>query len=347
MKVLFVASGNSRFYDIAPFIKSQGEALLEEGVEVSYFSVRGKGAMHYIHNALQLRKFLKKNDFDLIHAHYSLCGWVAVLAWPGLPVVLSLMGDDARGSFISREQRSFRSRLLLLLTRSVQPFVDAIIYKAPNMLGAIHRRKIAYLVPNGVRLDQFQLMGEENRRSLGMRPDKKYVLFLGNPKDLNKNIALVRQAIGLLNRPDVELVNIFDADHDTVVKYMNAADVFTLCSFSEGSPNVVKEAMTCNCPVVATDVGDVAWVLGDTPGCFVSDHNPENFARQLSGALAFSESAGRTQGRKRILELGLDSVSIAQKLNGIYRDTLGGPPGNRVRAGTTAPQIGGQLQAVD
>ena len=75
----------------------------------------------------------------------------------------------------------------------------------------------------------------------------------------------------------------------------------------EGSPNLVKEAMACNCPVVATDVGDIKWLFGDEPGYFISDFTSEDFSRKIKRALDFSITTGRTRGRERILELGLDS----------------------------------------
>jgi glycosyltransferase involved in cell wall biosynthesis len=44
---------------------------------------------------------------------------------------------------------------------------------------------------------------------------------------------------------------------DTPQKILNAFDVFVLTSETEGSPNVVYEALACGVPVVATDVGDL------------------------------------------------------------------------------------------
>src|SRR5207248_489562 len=45
---------------------------------------------------------------------------------------------------------------------------------------------------------------------------------------------------------------------ELIPSYLNAADCLALASLREGSPNVVKESLACNLPVVATDVGDVA-----------------------------------------------------------------------------------------
>ncbi len=319
MRVLFVSSGNDERYTIAPFIKSQGDSLVEQGVAVDYFPILGKGMWSYFKSIPQLKKHLRTHQYDLVHAHYSLCGWVAVLAAGRLPVILSLMGDDALGTYRGPNKIDFKSKLLSLLALAIQPFVKAIISKSPNLEKVVYRKKISYLVPNGVRMDQFKATSAASRKALGLQEGKKYVLFLGSPIDENKNISLARAAVASLKRSDVELLNVYDVPHDVVVQYLNATDVFVLCSFSEGSPNVVKEAMTCGCPMVVTPAGDAPWVIGDTPGCFVGTHDPAHFASQLEKALAFATQEGKTKGRQRILELGLDAKTIATKIISIYQ----------------------------
>ena len=324
MKVLFVFSGNSKQFPISPFTQSQADSLRDRGIEVDYFPIVGKGGLNYLKNVRPLRRHLKTQRYDLIHAHYSLCGWVAVLAALGrMPVVVSLMGDDAQGTFSGNNKVDFKSRYLILLTRLLQPFVQAIISKSANLMGPVWRKSIAHIIPNGVRLDQFKLYPEGCREALGLEKQKKYVLFLGNPADSNKNFALVASAAQLLNRPDVQVLNPYPVTHDQVVQYLNSVDVFVLCSFGEGSPNVVKEAMCCNCPMVVTPAGDAAWVVADTPGCFVAGYEPADFARQLELALAFAAESGRTRGRERMLELGLDAEAVAAKIESVYRRALG------------------------
>ncbi|MEQ1745715.1 MAG: glycosyltransferase [Saprospiraceae bacterium] len=320
MKILFVFSGNSKQFPVSPFTQAQADSLRARGMEVDYFPIQGKGMKNYLKNIAPLRKHLKTTRYDLIHAHYSLCGWVAVLATMGrVPVVVSLMGDDAQGTFTGEGRIEWKSRIPILMTRLLQPFVRAVISKAPDLARVVWRKNISHVIPNGVRLDQFQLVPGGCHATLGLQTEKKYVLFLGNPADSNKNITLVREAVRLLNRQDVELLNPYPVTHDKVVQYLNSVHVFTLCSFGEGSPNVVKEAMTLNCPIVTTPAGDAAWILGDTPGCHVSSYDPAVFAEKLHLALTFS---ARTRGRERIVELGLDSEAVAARIEEVYRDVL-------------------------
>ena len=329
MKILFVFSGNSKAFPISPFTRAQADSLRERGMEVDYFPITGKGWLNYLKNVGPLRRHLKQHRYDLIHAHYSLCGWVAVLAAGRIPVVLSLMGDDAQGTFNDANRIELKSHLLIFLTRLIQPFVAAIISKSANLEKAVWRKKISHIVPNGVRLDQFQIIEGGCREALGLDKNKKYALFLGNPDDTNKNIALAQSAVHLLNRPEVEVLNPYPVTHDRVVQYLNSADVFVLCSFGEGSPNVVKEAMACNCPMVVTPAGDAAWVAGNEPGCYVAGYDPTDFAAKLQQALDFAAATGRTKGRDRLLALGLDAGAVAEKIELIYKKVYEGLGGFR------------------
>ena len=90
----------------------------------------------------------------------------------------------------------------------------------------------------------------------------------------------------------------------------------------EGSPNVVKEAMACNCPVVATDVGDVAWLFGNTPGYFLTGFKPEAVAENIRLALQYVKESRKPKGRERIMDLKLDASSTAKRLISVYQSVL-------------------------
>lgn len=326
MKVLFVAGANgSRQQATVPFIEAQGESLRRHGVDVHYFPVTGRGLRGYLRNVPRLKKWLRENPVDLIHAHYTLSGWVSVLARPKAPVVLSLMGSDAYGEYVGPDRVKLRSRHLTLLTWLIQPFLRGIICKSANIEQYVYRRSISRVIPNGVRMDQFRIYENGCRAELGLDPRKKYVLFLGNPRNVRKNFPLAEAAVRLLGRPEVELIAPYPISHDEVVRYLNSVDALAMCSFMEGSPNVVKEAMACNCPMVVTDAGDAAWVVGRTPGCYVASFEAQDYARKLEQALDFAARQGRTQGRKQLLALQLDDDSIAERIIEHYRQACGRP----------------------
>lgn len=141
-----------------------------------------------------------------------------------------------------------------------------------------------------------------------------------------KNIQLLEKAYGLLDSTEnIELHALQNIPHQDIPKYMNASDVVILTSLWEGSPNVIKEAMACNRPVVATAVGDIAWLFGDEPGHFLTSFDYEDVSNKLNMALEFAEKVGQTNGRKRIIELGLDSESVAKRIAQVYQEILKSP----------------------
>ena len=130
----------------------------------------------------------------------------------------------------------------------------------------------------------------------------------------------------------IEIVEMRGLTREQCVLRMNAADVFALPTKNEGSPQALKEAMACNCPIVATDVADIKHLLGGLPGHYVlpnkkgnaawwggDDHSVEELAELIRQALAFN---GRTKGRERIIELGYTNELVAKKIIEIYEGII-------------------------
>ena len=324
MKVLFVSSGNKSNNPGKPgaVVYNQGESLKKQGVNIDYFLVKGKGLRGYIKEGRRLKKYLKKNSVSVIHAHYTLSGWVSLLALPKHPIVLSLMGTDAYGEYIGKNKIVPKSRYLIFLTYIIQPFVKAIICKSKHIQSFVYLKRKSTIIPNGVFLENIHFNKNGYRKELGLKQNKRYVLFIGDKENKRKNYQLLEDAFNIMDLKNTELIAPYPIPHDRVVKYLNSADVLVVPSFMEGSPNIVKEAMACNCPVVATDVGDVQWLFGNEPGHYICDFDPQDVSAKIEHALNFVKQNGRTNGRQRILELGLDAESVAERLVEVYEEAV-------------------------
>lgn len=320
MKVLFVSSGNSSKFEIAPFIKAQGEDLKQIGVEVDFFPIKGKGVKGYLKNIRPLRKLIKEKNYDLIHAHYVLSAWVALLTFSGKKVIASFMGSDTYGDVDENGKRKVGSYKEIILAKLIQPFLVKIIVKSKNLEEYIYLKKKCIILPNGVNLEKFVIEDQKKaREELGLLSHKKYILFLGDKNNTRKNFKLLEDAFKLIKSDNFELLSPYPISHEKVVKYMNAADVLAFTSYLEGSPNVVKEAMACNIPIVTVEVGDTIWLIENSQGNILSEKGIDSFANALLKALNVSH---RTQSRSDIIRLSLDSKSVANKLHKIYETVL-------------------------
>jgi len=131
---------------------------------------------------------------------------------------------------------------------------------------------------------------------------------------------------------DIEIVEMKGLSRADCVLRMNAVDLFALPSHSEGSPQALKEAMACNCPCLATDIADVKYLFGDEPGHWIlrnprktherwdgDEKSLDEMVALLKEALAYGM---RTNGRERILKLGLSNEQVAKRIIDIYNEVI-------------------------
>lgn len=322
MKVLFVSSGNTK-EGISPIIKNQGKSLVKLGIEVVFFTIRGKGLWSYFRHIFILRRYLKTKEFDMIHAHYGLCGIVALFAKNhDIKLIVSFMGSDLLEDHSKYGKSAIAGILRVRINQFCAKYVDYIIVKSQEM-----GNRIVYggksVIPNGVDIDQFVPIDKQQALAkIGWDQHSRHVLFLSSPDRPEKNFRLAEIAFRNLKIDGVLLHILKDIPHHDLVLYYNASDVCILTSFHEGSPNAIKEAMSCNRPIISTDVGDVREVFGDTEGCYLSSFDPADLTEKIRVAIDFGLAKGRTDGRDRIIALGLDSETIAGKLLALYDKVL-------------------------
>ena len=300
MKILIVASFNKGFF--APFILEQSEALEKMGQTVHFFGIQGHGIWGYVRNYKGLKRIIQDYKPDVIHAHYGLSGLLATLQ-RRVPVVTTFHGSD-----INNPKVLPFSKIAMRLS------AFTIFVSQKNVDIARPTKKFA-LLPCGVNSDNFtEVPIGEARLKLQLEDTKKYVLFAGSFSNRVKNPELAQKAIALLN--NVELIELKGYSRADVNYLMHAVDVALMTSHTEGSPQFVKEVMACGCPLVSVDVGDVKEVTAGVEGCYIVSREAEEIAEKLQIALNFK---GRTHGRERIMELGLENRKVAETIVAIYK----------------------------
>lgn len=309
MKILIVCSGNTPDFDFQKhqaFIYDQAEAIHRNYPEIEYdvFLIKGKGARGYLSNLPKLRK--KINDYlpNLIHAHGGHTGFLCILQRIA-PVVITFHGSDI----------NYLLNRIISMHASLFAFASIFVSKKLRKKSFIRGRD-SFVIPCGVDLNVFYPVHKrEASLALGFSEDFRYVLFsswFGYPE---KNYQLAKEAMAECN--GLPLVEIRNRSREEVNLLLNGSELLLMTSYSEGSPQIIKEAMACNCPIVSTDVGDVKQVLQDTDGTYICRHDANDIADKIKKALDFSR---KTDGREKIKHL--DNRLIAAKVVSIYKQAM-------------------------
>ena len=300
MKVLIVARCKDGRY--APFVTEQVDAIRKKGVECEVFGVVGKGIAGYLHQLPAMDRFIRAFQPDIIHAHYGLCGLLANYQ-RSVPVVTTYHGSDINDPKVFRfSQKSIRlSRFNIFVSQE-------------NARIAGLQKNYA-VIPCGLDLDDYPIVDKMvARQQMGLERSGKYVLFSGAFDNPVKNLQLAKEAIDLL--PEAILLELKGYTRSQVSDLMQAVDVLLMTSLTEGSPQVIKEAMACGCPIVSVDVGDVKERIADINGCWISSRSPIELAECLSRTISFGK---KTAGRESIIRSGLTNDVVAARIVDVYR----------------------------
>jgi teichuronic acid biosynthesis glycosyltransferase TuaC len=323
MKVLMVTNiyPTPAYPGRGSFVKAQIDSIRREGVDVEVEYVNAiDSRLAFPRSAARItcRAFL--NRFDLIHAHYGTTGIISRLQYRK-PVIVSYLGSDILGNPRDHgEGKTVFSGIVALLSRLSAISVNAVIVKSAELRRKIPRRHNVFVIPNGVDFNLFHPIEPKSaRKQLGLDPKKRYVLFPSNATWPRKCFPLAEAAVHLLQRQGmpVELVPVFSQAQDLIPLYMNACHAMVLTSLWEGSPNVIKESMACNLPIVSVHVGDVPEVIGGCEGCFIVSRNAAAIAEKLKQIL---NRPHRTRGREQIRHLEMQTV--ARQIIAIYTAVL-------------------------
>lgn len=321
LKVLMVTSGWPKPGQPATtfFIKRQAEFLRAAGVEVDVYAFVGRrGPLNYLRAWRDVQRRLARGGYDLMHAQWGQNG---LLAFPSrIPLVVTYRGGDLHGIPDAQGRQTLLGRLLQWICRVAARRADGVILVSAHMQEFLDPGTPTHVIPSGLDFSLFRTIPKaEARRFLELPTDKHLVLFAASPTSERKRYPLAKAAVDLLNRSlPTELIVAWGTPHEHMPYYMNACDAMVFTSASEGSPNVVKEALACNLPVASVAVGDVATRIQGVDGCeLCPDDRPETIAAALERLI---RRGGRSAGRAAVAEL--DENAITRRVIGVYRGAI-------------------------
>ena len=294
-------------------VASQVRAMQKSGIETNIWFIDGKSnTLNYL-TAFFKALFLGWNvcrGYDFIHYHFGL---TLVVAWPLMfykRAAVTFHGSDLlRKNWIAKLGRWLSRKCQFIVVMSDEM---ASTYKTlPKQL---------HVIPMGVDMEIFKpLPKKECRQQLGLDQNKRYVLFANHPQRRpEKRYDVIEAAVKILESrlENVEILAVYDRPHGELPFFMNASDCIALASDYEGSPNVIREGMACNLPIVSVDVGDVRKQFAGANGYLLCERSPQDMADKLYEVLTMP---GSIEGRQHAEKL--SHGHIVSRLRRLY-DTL-------------------------
>src|SRR5665647_726445 len=307
---------------LGSYVKSQVNSL-KNFVDNELLIIQGlKGFVPYFLAIPEILKKIYSADFDIIHIHYgNLSSLVKLLYWGKKPIVTSYCGDDLLGTMIFPRKYSVKSLLFKRLNTFLVRKDACSIVKSKVLADKIPNAKRIEIVPNGVDIIQFHPDDKIiARKNIGLvDSEKTTILFPADPEIPCKNFKLFEKVLSYFNPNKIEVLTFAGnkVRFEDIPDYYNAADIVVFTSLSEGSPNVIKEAMSCNCKIYSTNCGDVAWLLKDIAGSKVLSYNVSEWKEVLSDFFK-NENLIISDSRIRLMEKKIDSEYIAKRIVDIY-----------------------------
>jgi teichuronic acid biosynthesis glycosyltransferase TuaC len=304
MGVRVVCSGNVPDFNFQihqAFIYEQVESLkkLDTSLQFEYFFIKKGGFNGYLQAWKQLRKLPKS---DIIHAHGGLASFLSVMLFRER-VISTFHGSD------------INLKKVRWLSAIASFFSKKSIYVSNELLNKSIIQGKPAVIPCGVDMDLFKpITMQDCRKKLGLDISKKYLLFSSSFSNPVKNFSLLQAAVALWPGNPPEILELKNISRTNVPLYMNAANICVLCSFTEGSPQFIKEALACNRPVVSTNVGDVRELFGNSENCRITTFEASDLCQAIVSLIDALESNGRNNMKN------YDLGKIASQILTIYQN---------------------------
>lgn len=265
-KILFVTNmfPTRKHPSFGIFIKEQIEALKMDYVcdeEVYLINGLHKSKLEYLKSIFSIPFLIKRYKPDIIHIHYGISGLFLFFFKPKVPVYLTLHGCDF--------QDHGNNKWHVMISKLIAKKVDQIFVQNEEMkkLG-LKINSNTEILTCGVDTDFFN-PEDANIESY----EKKVIIFPSNPERKEKNYPLFLKVIAKVEEflnEKIIIKCIANMSRVEIRDLLTSGDCLLMTSISEGSPQVVKEALSCGLPVVSVPVGNVKEMIEGVPNCKVS-----------------------------------------------------------------------------
>lgn len=290
------------------WVRDQIDEVRRRGIEVEVFSFP-PGSSHYLPAAVRLRRLLRRERFDLVHVHYGLTAWCALLAG-ARPLVVTFHGTDVRHPVVGRMSRRLAPRVDLVAA------VSRALFGPEDGRPGLPRLPASAVLPCGPDLDRFRPMPRaEARRALGLDPAGRYLLFPANPDRPEKR---ADRAAELAAAAEAELLTGGSIEPERMPLWVNAANAVIVTSDYEGFGMVCIETLACDVPVLSTPVGIAPFALAGLPGALCAPFDPTTWGAVVGPHLDATDP--RIEGAARAAAL--SAARMAERTIEAYRDVL-------------------------
>ena len=290
------------------WVHDQVAEIRRLGVEVEVFQFeRGRG--EYIPATRRLRRLLRRERFDLVHAHYGLAGWCAKLAG-ARPLVVTFHGTDVRHHVVGPMSRRLAWRVELVAA------VSRALFGPEDDRPGLPPVSGSAVLPCGPDLTRFRpLPRPEARAELGLEPEGRYLLFPADPSRPEKRADRARE---LAEAAGAELLTGGSIEPERMPLWMNAANAVVATSDYEGFGLTCVEALACDVPVLSTPVGIAPFALRGVAGTLCAPFDARRWAEAAAPHLAAADP--RVDGSDRAAAL--SAARMAERTIAAYRGVI-------------------------
>jgi teichuronic acid biosynthesis glycosyltransferase TuaC len=245
------------------WVRDQVDEVRQRGVDIDLF-VFPRGRNEYLPATRRLRALLRRERYDLVHAHYGLAGWVARLAG-ARPLIVTFHGTDVRHHLVGHLSRRLAWRVDLVAGVSRALFEDEDGRPGlPPVPGSA-------VLACGPDLRRFGPRPRaEARKELGLDAHGRFLFFPANPSRPEKRHD---RAAELAAACEADLLTGGSIEPEQMPLWVNAASAVLVTSDYEGFGMAAIEALACEVPVLSTPVGIAPYALGGIAGCLSAEFN--------------------------------------------------------------------------